>query len=47
MIIKIEPDYTVIDIGAGPGTVAIPLAKTVKFYKNRKSYKEILSLQIK
>ena len=30
MIIKIEPDYTVIDIGAGIGAVAIPLAKTVK-----------------
>ena len=28
--IEIEPDYTVLDIGAGPGTVAIPLAKTVK-----------------
>ncbi|MBA7538939.1 hypothetical protein ES705_31217 [subsurface metagenome] len=27
---KIEPDYTVLDIGAGPGTTAIPLAKIVK-----------------
>lgn len=28
--LEIEPDYTVLDIGAGPGTVAIPLAKDVK-----------------
>jgi len=28
--IKIEPEYTVLDIGAGPGTTAIPLAKIVK-----------------
>ena len=28
--IKIEPDYRVLDIGAGPGTTAIPLAKIVK-----------------
>ncbi|MCK4398958.1 MAG: class I SAM-dependent methyltransferase [Methanophagales archaeon] len=28
--LEIEPDYTVLDIGAGPGTVAIPLAKIVK-----------------
>ena len=28
--IEIEPDYSVLDIGAGPGTVAIPLAKAVK-----------------
>ena len=28
--IEIEPDYTVLDIGAGPGTVAVPLAKVVK-----------------
>lgn len=28
--IEIEPDYTVLDIGAGPGTTAIPLAKIVK-----------------
>ena len=28
--LEIEPDYMVLDIGAGPGTVAIPLAKTVK-----------------
>lgn len=28
--IEIEPDYRVLDIGAGPGTVAIPLAKIVK-----------------
>lgn len=28
--IKIEPDYTVLDIGAGPGTVAIPLAGAVE-----------------
>ena len=27
--IKIEPDYRVLDIGAGPGTVTIPLAKTI------------------
>lgn len=26
----IEPDYTVLDIGAGPGTLAIPLARRVK-----------------
>ncbi len=28
--LKIEPDYRVLDIGAGPGTTAIPLAKNVK-----------------
>jgi SAM-dependent methyltransferase len=28
--IEIEPDYTVLDIGAGPGTTAIPLARIVK-----------------
>jgi len=28
--IEIEPDYRVLDIGAGPGTVAIPLAKIVR-----------------
>ena len=28
--IEIEPDYRVLDIGAGPGTTAIPLAKIVK-----------------
>lgn len=28
--IKTEPDYTVLDIGAGPGTVAMPLAKIVR-----------------
>ena len=28
--IEIEPDYTVLDIGAGPGTVVVPLAKVVK-----------------
>lgn len=28
--LEIEPDCTVLDIGAGPGTVAIPLAKIVK-----------------
>ncbi|MHC1635085.1 MAG: class I SAM-dependent methyltransferase [Candidatus Methanospirareceae archaeon] len=28
--IEIKPDYNVLDIGAGPGTVAIPLAKIVK-----------------
>ncbi|RKX44298.1 MAG: hypothetical protein DRP27_06820 [Thermotogae bacterium] len=28
--IKIEPSYRVLDIGAGPGTTAIPLAKIVK-----------------
>ena len=28
--IEIEPDYRVLDIGAGPGTVTIPLAKTIK-----------------
>lgn len=28
--ITTEPDYTVLDIGAGPGTVAIPLAKIVR-----------------
>jgi len=28
--IKIEPDYRVLDIGAGPGTTTIPLAKNVK-----------------
>ena len=28
--IEIEPDYRVLDIGAGPGTTAIPLAKIVR-----------------
>ncbi len=28
--LEIEPDHTVLDIGAGPGTIAIPLAKIVK-----------------
>ena len=28
--LDIDPEYTVLDIGAGPGTLAIPLAKTVK-----------------
>ena len=29
-LIKVKPDYTVLDIGAGPGTVTIPLVKIVK-----------------
>ncbi len=28
--LEIEPDYKILDIGAGPGTTAIPLAKIVK-----------------
>ncbi|NAS89077.1 hypothetical protein C4E24_04995 [ANME-1 cluster archaeon AG-394-G21] len=28
--IVIEPDYTILDIGAGPGTVTIPLAKAAE-----------------
>lgn len=28
--IHLEPDWTVLDIGAGPGTLAIPLARRVK-----------------
>jgi len=29
-LIEVKPDYTVLDIGAGPGTVTIPLAGIVK-----------------